>query len=742
MDLVIAEKDMLARDIARAVCGAPEGCRLPYRNDGMVVCAVSGHLLELMEPADVDAEFKQWREETLPIAIREWPKAPRDERSAAKLDAIGKLIEACDGTIYHAGDADDEGQLIVDEILEWAHVDASDPHVMRVYVNDSIDKNIRAAFAKARPNAECVADGLAAHARSLADMSFGVTESRLASLRLGVTTHIGRVQTPTLGLVVERDLARASHERREHFKLFVSVEIDEGVRVRFAYKPGKDALEDGKRCFDEALLKDVLEKAQDARVSFTADRRERLVHPPLPYSMTTLAADMSKRFKMTAERVMEATQSLRDDHRAITYNRASSSHLPESMHADSPGRAGKAAANIGCDWPIDTSIKSPAFDDSKVGAHHGIVPQEIDVDVSGLTEDEERVYRAICERYLAQFLPPARIIEGKARFEIDGVEGEFAHSAKAPVDGGQGWRPYLDTPKEDPSDEDGDMATAPCPPGRHEGVIVRGEIASRTTSPPKAFTDGSLMQAMANIARYVKDPETRRVLLDKDSGNVDEHGGIGTVATRASIIEGLVEHGYLARAEKSGTLTATDKALSFFRMIPIEIRGVDLTARWWLMQQRIAAGELDPEAIMLDVAREFEAHRATAYAGQTLLPVAGSCPRCGEDVVGGKKVWTCKSNVERKNAAGEWETVSGCGFKLLPVCGHVLSQKEAAALLAGRAIPLKGLVSKKTGRKFDAVANLGPAGIALSFPEKAAAKRPRGSGRKGPSKAGRGSPFR
>ena len=214
MDLVIAEKDMLARDIARAVCGAPDGCRLPYRGDGMVVCAASGHLLELKEPGEVDPTLAQWREDTLPIAIRAWPKAPRDERSADKLDSICKLAWECDGTIFHAGDADDEGQLIVDEILLWASIDPSDECVKRVYVNDSIDKNIRAAFEAARPNSECVADGLAAQARSLADMSFGVTESRLATIRLGVTTHVGRVQTPTLGLVVERDMARANHEER------------------------------------------------------------------------------------------------------------------------------------------------------------------------------------------------------------------------------------------------------------------------------------------------------------------------------------------------------------------------------------------------------------------------------------------------------------------------------------------------------------------------------------------------
>ena len=154
------------------------------------------------------------------------------------------------------------------------------------------------------------------------------------------------------------------------------------------------------------------------------------------------------------------------------------------------------------------------------------------------------------------------------------------------------------------------------------------------------------------------------MLLEKDSGSADEHGSIGTVATRASIIEGLIQHGYLVRDERGGTLSATEKALSFFRMIPEAIRGVDLTARWWLMQLKVAAGELDPEAIMADVAREFEAHKASAYEGQTLLPVAGACPRCGADVVGRGKTWSCSSNVERKDDEEGWCLDAGCRFKL------------------------------------------------------------------------------
>lgn len=697
MNLVIAEKDELGRDIARALCGkdVPAGARLPVRGNGWTVCAASGHLLELAEPGDLQERWKRWDVEELPIAPYPWPKVAAGERAAARLETIAEELRRCDGSVYCAGDADDEGQLIVDEVLEHLGYDPRDDRMMRVYVNDNIPKNIRAAFDAAVPNASCVAAGKAALARQLADASFGFSESRLATKRLDALVALGRVQTPTLGLVIERDLARERHEKREFYVVRATVESDDGP-LAFSYRPEPGALEDGKHLFDRAVAERAARAAEGARCAFDLKVKESEEQPPLPFNMTSLAAEMSRRCKMSAMETLEATQSLRDAHKAITYNRSPSSYLKDEHFEQAPAVAAVAARNISCGWPIDTSVRSRAFDGSKVTSHHGIIPQETELDLSGMTDHERETYRAVAERYLAQFLPPARVVESEAAFEVEGCPGSFKHAARRIAD--PGWRAHLKAGAEGAGPDEPAPAGSLPREGRREGRVASVEAEAKLTSPPQAFTDGSLMTAMANIAKYVRDAEVKAVLLKKDEGSPDEHGSIGTSATRAAIIEGLVEHGYLER--EGSKLLSTPKARALWSLVPDEIKGVDLTARWWLMQQQVASGELRPDAIMADVAREFEAHRETAYEGKTLAPSVGPCPRCGSPVVMRGSAYSCSSNVERE-VDGSYEHVAGCGFKILPFCGMRLSPAQAKAVIEGKAIPVEGLVSKRTGRSFD-----------------------------------------
>jgi DNA topoisomerase-3 len=694
MNLVIAEKDMLARDIARAMCGRPvaEDARLPIEGNGYTVCAASGHLLQLMEPGEISAGLAEWCIETLPIAFYPWPKKTGNDFAQRKLDTIAKLIAECNGTVYCAGDADDEGQLIVDEILEYLNLDPASPRFKRVYVNDNLEKNIRKAFEEARPNAECMRNGRAALARQLADMSFGVSESRLASIRLQGNVTAGRVQTPTLGLVVKRDEAREGHVTQEFFTLHACVRMD-GCTADFTYKPPSDLLEDGKHCFDKDALERIAARIEGAQCSFTVSCRNVKSAPPLPYEMTSLVADMSKRFKLTANDVMEATQALRDKHHAITYNRTDSSYLKDEHFLQAPQVAPLAAGNIGCTWPVDTSIKSKAFDSSKVEVHHGIIPQEIHVPLDKLAERECDIYTAIAQRYLVQFLPPLLYTEATAAFAIDGIDGTFECTQKAMAQAG--WTQFAPSGWQNV----GGFCDDAMAEGIHNGSIDDAQVHSKATKPPAAFTDGTLMTAMANVAKYVRDPEVKRILLEKDAESANEHGSIGTTATRKDIIEGLIAHGYLIR--KGSSLVSTDKARRFYKLIPDAIKGVDLTARWWLMQQRIAAGEAAPNAIMADVCSEFDRHKDTAYANATLSVEVGTCPICGAAVIERGKAFSCISNKSQKQADGTFEDIAGCGFKIFPFGGKKLTPKQVASLLDGKAVPLKGCISKKTGSKYD-----------------------------------------
>ena len=702
--LVICEKAELARDVARAL-GAKVSGRPPFKGNGWSVCACSGHLLGLVEPADFDARYAKWREEDLPIDIDPWPLAPEDDYSRKLLESIARELEDCPDAVYHAGDADDEGQLIVDEVLEHLGWDPSDDRVKRVYVNDSIARNILAAFDDARPNSECVGAGRAASARRLADMVFGVNESRLATLKLGEAMALGRVQTPTLGLVVECDLAREGHVSKDYYVLEAKAAPS---GLGFKCKPPKERLEDGKHCLDKAWLEEVASACEGASVSFDVKHAEREFAPPLPYNMTTLVADMSKRHGMTMQQVMDATQALRERHKAITYNRSTCCYLKEEHHAQAPEVTKCAMRSLGVAYDVDCARRTKAFDDSKVEAHHGIIPQERVVDLSAMTPSESKVYEAVALRYLAQFMEPCAYVEQSASFEAAGASFEHrSNHVSRP-----GWTKECPSQWRTASFSDEGLAKQ----GVHDGEVLEDvRIEAKKTSPPKAWTDATLMVAMANAQRYVSDPEIRRILKEKDKGLADESGGIGTVATRAQVLESLVKHGYLERSK--GKIVSTDLGRKFYSLVPEQLKGIDMTARWWLLQQKAASGEAGVRVVADDVLAEFERHRESAYAGKSVARSVGKCPRCGAEVVARGRVYTCSSNKSRRNDEGEWEQVSGCGFKVAPVCGKQLTEAQAASVLAGKSPKVSGL-KKRDGGTFSAKVELdpdGPYGTRLVF---------------------------
>lgn len=694
--VVICEKAELARDVARAL-GAKVSGRPPFTGNGWSVCACSGHLLGLVEPADFDGRFAKWREEDLPIDIDPWPLVPEDDYSRKLLEVIGRELSGSPEAVYHAGDADDEGQLIVDEVLEHLGWDPADGRVRRVYVNDSIERNILAAFESARPNSECTGAGKAASARRLADMVFGVNESRLATLKLGEPLALGRVQTPTLGLVVECDLAREGHVSKEYYVLDATAAPS---GLGFRCKPPKERLEDGKHCLDRTWLEEVAQACEGAKVTFEVRHTEKALQPPLPYNMTTLVADMSKRHGMTMKQVMDATQSLREKHKAITYNRSTCCYLKEEHHAQAPEVTACAMRSLGVEYDIDCTRRTKAFDDAKVEAHHGIIPQERVVGLDSMTPSEARVYEAVALRYLAQFMEPCAYVEQTASFE----EGGAAFEHRSNHMSRPGWTEEAPSHWCTPSFGEAPLADA----GAHEGEALGDvRIEAKKTSPPKAWTEGTLMVAMANAQRYVSDPEIKRILKEKDKGLADESGGIGTVATRAQVIESLVKHGYLERSK--GKIVSTDLGRKFYALVPEQLKGIDMTARWWLMQQKVAAGEAGVRLVADDVLAEFGRHRETAYVGKSVARSVGTCPRCGAEVVRRGRAYSCASNKSRKNDEGEWEQVSGCGFKIAPVCGRQLTEAQASSVLSGKSPKVSGL-KKRDGGTFSAKVELDPSG--------------------------------
>lgn len=714
MKLVIAEKPMLARDIARAVCGVQvsEKTMLPISGNGYTVIACSGHLLELVEP---DAVNPAWADrydlDLLPISIPDWPKEPavvRDRETGEVIDSKEPLIDKIAALlpqadlVIHAGDPDDEGQLIVDEVLDYLGYIGE---VLRVYVNDNITKNIVRAFDHLVPNEGCRAAGAAANARSIADKCFGVNESRLASTRLHGGFYVGRVQTPTLGLVVARDEAIENHVTRKFYELTATGGCpDADSRPTFKFKPGKDMLAGEKHVFDAAPLETIKAKMDGSDATFTTVISEKTENPPLPYNLTVLLSDMSERFGFTAAKTQQITQDLRDKYKAITYNRSDSQYLKEEHFAQAPAVLAQAMENVGATWPLDYSIHSKAFNEKNVTAHHGIIPQEIEVPVGDMTEDEVKVYTAIVERYAAQFLPPAVYDVSTSSFEAEG--GTFqAVSTRLCEAGFKSVFPHMSKSGK----ADGDVSKNPwLPEGTHLIAAIACEITEGETTPPVPYTEGTLIADMASIAKYVTDPEVAEILKRKDDGKKGEHGGIGTTATRASIIEKLKDRGYIE--DVKGKIRSTEKGRAFYRVLPPEISGADVTARWWLIQQDIAEGRADVNALQESVVEVFNAHKETAYVGASIAvggTAVGKCPICGADVVqkkgreSGKPYYTCCTNRSEQQEDGTFKQLAGCGFKLAVWCGKRFTAKQAASLLAGKAVPLKGCISKRTGKPFD-----------------------------------------
>lgn len=698
MKLVIAEKPMLARDIARAICGVPvsESARLPISGNGYTVVGCAGHLLELAEPEQIDPKWgSPWNVAALPVVIYDWPKVPAKGKEEL-VEQIAGLLEGCDGVV-HAGDPDDEGQLIVDELLDYLGYEGE---VERVYVNDNIDKNIRKAFDHLLPNSECRGAGEAAYARQMGDMCFGANETRLATKRLGDLFSVGRVQTPTLGLVVARDEQIEHHVKQKYYELTAQIgSIDgsaAGERFPFKFKSSDALLAGEKRLYSPDALETIARALEGAEKGFETALSEKTKHAPLPYNLTVLLADMSRRYGMSAADTQQITQDLRDKYKAITYNRSDCQYLKEEHFADAQATLLCAMMNLGVDWPLDFTIKSKAFNDGNVTAHHGIIPQEIGVDMERMTDAERKVYTAIVERYAMQFLPPAVYDVSTSAFDVE--EGRFEHVSKRLRQAG--WLATFGgaSGEDDEEAEDGGWLEA----GHHTGKVDGTEIAEKETAPPKPYTEGTLITDMASIAKYVTDPEVKAVLKQKDDGKKGEHGGIGTTATRSNIIETLKRRGFIA--EEKGKVRSTPKGRAFYGLLPDDIKSADTTARWWLIQQDVADGRQDVNAVQRSVVEVFERHKDTAYVGASIPGreriAVSKCPRCGEDMVQTGTIYQCSSNRSEKQDDGSWEQVSGCGFKLFGFCDKRFTAKQAQSLLAGKTVALRGC-TPKSGKKFD-----------------------------------------
>jgi DNA topoisomerase-3 len=624
--LFIAEKPSLARAIAD-VLPAPHQRRDGYIEcgGGNVVAWCAGHILELADPEAYRPEYKTWAVEHLPIVPDAWKLSV----TAPDLYKTIKSLLPKAREVVHAGDPDREGQLLVDEVLE--HLAYRGP-VSRILISDLNPAAVKKALAQLQPNAKFKGLYDAARARQRADWLYGLNLTRLYTVLGRAGGHdgilsVGRVQTPLLGLVVRRDLEIEGFTPKPYFVLNAAVSSP-SAPFSATWVPGEDAgdvVDSEKRLTSRRHAEAVVAKCSGQRARVARCSREKKAEaPPLPYSLAELQVDAGKRLGFTPKQTLDACQALYETHRLTTYPRSDCQHLPEGHFSQARAVLGAVAQNApglaGLVGAAEPDRRSKAWSDAKVTAHHAIIPTPL-ARTAALSDVERRVYDLIARRYIAQFYGPYEF--NQTRIELDVAGERFNASGRQPLD--EGWRRALSAaPSDHTEDDDDDEAPSTAPlPLLKEGELVlveRVSLSEKKTTPPKRFTDATLVQAMTGIAKYVSDPTIKQLLRETD--------GIGTPATQAAIIQTLYDRNFIAKKGRQIISTSIGRAL--VQLLPSVATTPDMTALWESAMKKIAGGDMALRAFLDGVLRQLRDLIARGRArGALAVPGAQKCPAPG-----------------------------------------------------------------------------------------------------------------
>lgn len=635
--LVIAEKKNLAVDISKAIGGSVQnhGTYLDAGEYRLTWC--SGHVLELLMPDDYK-EFKKqlWSFEALPIFPSKMVKRPTKagERNINIIKDNLKRVEC----VIHAGDPDRAGQIIIDEVLDYLHYTGP---VKRLLVNNSNTPAIVRAMKDMRDNNEdrYKNNSDAGVARQYADWKFGMNLSPAFSLAMGETIGIGRVQTVVLAIIADRDTIIDKFGKIIYYMPVARVLHREGS-YRASWVPVADTptMDGNKRISDKAVAQDIAFKSSGVGAVSSYSETKRSEGQPLGYTMSKMQIDAGRRFGFESKRVMEICQSLYDIKKVATYPRASCPHLPDDHIDLAPGtlKAIKSAFPDLAEYcdEADLSIRSPIWNQKKVDeeSHHAIVPTDSTAKGT-LTEDEKKIYRLLCERYLMQWMPAVQYLEVKATCR----HGDYKYAATGRRSIDEGWRRLFGAAKciSIPEMAEGDP------------VEMKVTCEQKETKPPPRFTDAGVVDAMVNVHKLVTDKEKAKILRRVK--------GIGTEATRDTFVDKLCGHGLLERTteKKKKVIKATAKGLHTVAHLRAAGAGdcIDpaTTAMWEYALDRIARGEIT----MGQFNQEQEKFLLSMISkAKGSMPDSPQCPVCSKDMNlrPGKngKFWSCAGYPECK----------------------------------------------------------------------------------------------
>ena len=637
--LFLCEKPSQGNDIAK-VLGATkrgEGC-LSTPDGQLTVTWGIGHLVEQFNPEEYDPAFKKWAFETLPIIPGKWGLSPKKE-TKKQFNVVMKLIKQAKLVVI-ATDIDREGETIARELLDLAGFRGQ---IKRLWLSALDDTSIRKALGALKNNEETLPLYYAGLARSRADWLIGMNFSRLYTLLAqqkgyqGKPLSVGRVQSPTLSLVVNRDREIKNFIPKQHFTL--QVMLSDG-KQHFATQyviPEQYCDPDG-LCLSVQVIQAAnrqIRQLGQAKVESVETKRERQ-HAPLCFALSDLQSEANRLYGLGAQRVLDIAQSLYETHKATTYPRTDCGYLPESQLAEASRVIQYVLQSDQRLQPISAVLnlnqKSRVWNDKKITTHHGIIPTMVKVDISKMSDEEMKLYDLIRRRYLAQFLP----ISETDKTQIILKCGQHILSARGNVLVTPGWKILFGKSL----DEDDD--TPQALPTLKQGQICQisdSEIKTLQTSPPNHFTEGTLLTAMKNAARFVTDERLKQRLRETE--------GLGTEATRAGTIQGLIDKGFLQKKGKS--LLATEAAMMLMDSLPTMLKDPGLTALWEQALNQIAERTLSLEVFM-QKQETFVRHLMAECLKQGMnlgnIEIR-KCPQCGAPMTkrNGKngQFWGCSA---------------------------------------------------------------------------------------------------
>ncbi|EAL3599363.1 DNA topoisomerase III, partial [Campylobacter jejuni] len=539
MRLFIAEKPELGKAIAEGLDGNYKSGEGYIQKGDNIVTWAFGHILELAKPEEYDEKYKLWKLEDLPLPIKEFKYLPKKE-SKKQLKIICDLIHSDKITsIVNCGDADDEGQILVDEIIQYSKT--SKP-VFRVLINDLTPKAVKEEIAKIKPNADFKGMSERGFARSQADWIVGINLTRAYTIMARKNGYegilsVGRVQTPILALIVNRDKEFENFKSINYYSLLGDFNINNNTI--------KARLKTEDKILDENLAKEIKESCENQNAKINLKIENKKEYPPLPYNLLVLQAECAKLFGFSPDKTLEITQNLREKHKAITYNRSDCQYLPETMFEQAPNILNIIKENLNSNDEIqaliassDLTIKSKAFNDANISAHYGIIPTQNKIS-SQLTQDELVVYNLIAKRFIIQFFHPREYQTTTINLEVN--QRIFtATQNKTTKSGFRSLWQNIDSEEEQENNENdiNDLS-----------ILKNGDIAKcsliqiekKQTKPRPYYTMTTLLKDLNSVAKYVSDERIKKLLIEKDKDKKGESGGIGTPATRSNHIKTLIE---------------------------------------------------------------------------------------------------------------------------------------------------------------------------------------------------------